>query len=99
MMLTLALEGANRRKLFAEIMRRQLGKGVYADSQDTLTRLREDWRSLVPSMAISISLLLNLKAAQRIVKKTVDHYALPESSARMIREASFDQLGSAATGR
>jgi len=99
MMLTLALEGANRRKLFAEIMRRQLEKGVYADSQDTLTRLREDWRSLVPSMAISISLLLNPKPAQRIVKKTVDHYALPESSARMIREASFDQLGSAATGR
>ena len=99
MMLTLALEGANRRKLLAEIMRRQLGKGVYADSQDTLTRPREDWRSLVPSMAISISLLLNPKAAQRIVKKTVDHYALPESSARMIREASFDQLGSAATGR
>ena len=92
MMLTLALEGANRRQLLAELVRRHLGKGVYANSQDTLTRPYEDLRSLVPSLAISTSLLLNPQSAQRIVKKTVENYSLPESSARIIQENTFDHL-------
>ena len=87
MLLSLALEGANRRRLLREIYRAVRGEGFYDASEDTLTRFSDDWWSIVPAAAVSLSLLARPQSAQRFFENTVGNYSMPEAAARAIREA------------
>jgi hypothetical protein len=92
MLITKALEGANRRELMREIVQCWRRTGLYANSQDELTRIRDDWMSLIPYLAITLQLLVSPRLADRIVTKTVENYALSEDASRIIR-AGFEARG------
>ena len=89
-----ALEGDGRRDILAELWRACRGKGMYAMSEDELTRPREDWLSLVPATAVTLLLLAYPPAARLLVRKTVENYALPGDSAQRIRQLSDAELTS-----
>ncbi len=86
MLIDTALRGANRREILAEWWRCRRHREIYADSQDTLTDFRKDWLSILPSLAITTSLLLRPKSAQRMVQKAVGDYAVSFDTAQRIRE-------------
>lgn len=92
-----ALQGATRSDLRATIRKIRRGDGVYYNSQDELTRPREDWLSAIPAAWITARLLARPAAAKRIVQKTVDNYSLPEAAADRIRDLPAD-AGDPATG-
>jgi hypothetical protein len=81
-----ALFGASRRELLSELRDRRAGRGLYENSQDELTRPREDWMSLVPDRAICWQLLANPASAHKIVRKTVENYSLPSAAVASIRQ-------------
>ena len=72
-------------------------EGLYADSQDELTRLADDWQIAIPYTAIAAQLLVSPRFAVRIVADTVENYALSPQASQVIR-AGFDrkQLSAAA---
>src|SRR5262249_54008791 len=51
-MLAAGVQGKGRRDILADLARAWRGEGVYADSQDELTRPREDPLSLVPALVV-----------------------------------------------
>lgn len=84
-LLALASRGAGRRELLAELYRAARGRGVYADSQDELTRLPDDWPSLLPAGFLATKLLLRPAAAAATVAQTVANYALDDAAVRRIK--------------
>jgi predicted ATP-grasp superfamily ATP-dependent carboligase len=97
MLMARAMEGATRRQLIGEMARCWKREGLYADSQDELTRLADDWQSAIPYTAIAAQLLVSPRFAVRIVADTVENYALSPQASQVIR-AGFDrkQLSAAA---
>ena len=86
MLLSRAMEGASRRQLAREIWDSCWKAGFYQRSEDTVTRVGDDWLSLFPRLGISLLLLLRPAAANGVVRGTIAKYALPEETARRIRE-------------
>jgi predicted ATP-grasp superfamily ATP-dependent carboligase len=84
-LLAAAERGASRRALLAELVRGLLHRGLYAGSQDELTRPREDLLSALPPVFLVGQLLVTPRWAERIIHGTVDRYALTEKAARAIR--------------
>jgi len=80
-----ALEGRSRWRLLTEIGRIWAGRGLYEDSQDELTRPREDWLSAVPATAVSLLLLAWPRAAKRLVTRTVNNYSLHQTAVEAMR--------------
>lgn len=83
-----ALQGATRRHLVTELFRASRRQGIYEGSEDELTRVTEDWLSLLPYLGVTSLLLARPKAAQWLVNKTVENYSLHLSAARRIRNLS-----------
>jgi predicted ATP-grasp superfamily ATP-dependent carboligase len=79
-LLTMAYDGASRRELFREIVKFRLRRGMYADSQDELTRVRDDYLSGIPLWFIAAQLLVSPRISHKIVASTVDNYSMPKSS-------------------
>jgi predicted ATP-grasp superfamily ATP-dependent carboligase len=79
-LLTLAYDGASRGELLREIVKFRLGRGMYADSQDELTRVRDDYLSGIPLWFIASQLLVSPRISHKIVASTVDNYSMPKSS-------------------
>ena len=84
-LMAMALEGASRRELAAELWRRWRGKGMYADSRDEITRPGDDLWSIVPSLAVSLLLLARPAAGRSLVRRTVSNYALHRAAVRRIQ--------------
>ncbi len=85
-----ALEGATRRELWREIQDYRCGRGLYSDSEDELTRWKEDRWSLLPLLWISGQLLLAPGArARAIVRQTIANYSLPESATERIKALTW----------
>ncbi len=92
-LLSRAVEGANRCRLLAEIWRKWRGQGLYSDSEDELTRPREDPWSLGPAWWIAAQLLVNPRLSHRIVAKSIANYSLPASATQQIHalpEGAFE---------
>jgi len=89
---SLALAGRGRLAIFRDVVQASLGVGVYAGSEDELTRPRDDWLSLVPAAAVTMLVLAYPPAAQRLVSSTVKNYALPGSGANAIARMSQEEL-------
>lgn len=87
-----ALAGAGRLDILRELWDVYRNRGVYRDSEDELTRPREDWLSLVPAVAVILLMLANPKASHRLVRQTVENYALPASGAALIHSFSQERL-------
>ncbi len=91
-LMAVAYEGAPRRRLLAELRRAWAHRAPYDASQDEITRPREDPPSLIPAVYLTLRLLLNPSAAQRIVDRTVNNYSLSEAAVQVIRQIPADVL-------
>lgn len=81
-----ALEGASRAELLAESWRILRSEGLYENSQDEMTRPREDPLSLIPAAWVALRLLARPASAQKLVGKTVGNYSLTVEAAEKIRD-------------
>lgn len=90
LLLAAALRGATRRDIMRQWWRILRGSGPYHDAENEMTRLAEDWASVIPAGATLVELLLRPQRAHHLVRKTVDNYALPESAALAIDRMTFD---------
>jgi predicted ATP-grasp superfamily ATP-dependent carboligase len=88
-LLALAEAGAPRRRLLAELACAWAGRGLYAGSQDELTRPGDDPPSLLPAAYLALRLLLNPRTADALVAGVVDNYALSAASVQAIRGAPW----------
>ena len=59
---------------------------------DELIRPAEDWMSRLPRFWIILQLLAYPGIARRIVAKTIENYALPESATEAIKRLPVDSL-------
>jgi hypothetical protein len=84
-LMSMAFEGQGRGALVREIREHAAGRGIYENSDDELTRPREDRLSRLPRLWITAQLLAWPGVAKKIVAKTVENYALPESSIAEIK--------------
>jgi len=87
-----ATKGLNRRQLVTDLYDACTSTNDFHDSEDELTRWKDDLPSVIPAAAVVLQLLLSPRSASRIVEKTVANYSLPESAASVIRELSIDEL-------
>jgi hypothetical protein len=87
-----AMDGATRRELIAEWRRARNRIEPYQNSQDEVTRPREDWLSVIPYSAVALLLLARPRAARWLIHSTVDNYCLPEDAARGIRGLDREEL-------
>ncbi|WP_164100712.1 ATP-binding protein [Candidatus Laterigemmans baculatus] len=85
MLMSAAMQGASRTELVRQLWRSWTGRGLYANSQETLARPTDDWMSEIPAAAVTGLLLARPQAAHWLVHRTVENYALTEPSARAIR--------------
>lgn len=83
---SMAIKGAKRRELIAELLRAYRREGDYKNSRDEITRWSEDWLSIVPFLGVTLLLLLNPRAAGWLVRKTVSNYSLTAEGAKTIRQ-------------
>jgi predicted ATP-grasp superfamily ATP-dependent carboligase len=81
-----AMEGASRRRLLREIWDKLRHRGLYADSQDDLTRPSDDAWSILPAIWVAGQLLLNPRLSHRLVAKSIENYALPASARQAIQD-------------
>jgi predicted ATP-grasp superfamily ATP-dependent carboligase len=88
-----ALQGATRRRLLAELGRALARRSWYAGSQDELTRPIDDPLSLLPAAFLVVRLLARPGAAEAIITRAVDTYALSEAAAQRIRQLPRQQPG------
>lgn len=91
-LMSAAYEGQSRRALLHEIRECKAGRGLYANSEDELIRPKDDRGSRLPRMWTTLQLLTSPKIARRIVAKTVENYALPESATEKIKSLPLDLL-------
>jgi hypothetical protein len=91
-LMTRALAGSSRWELLSERRRQRRRKGIYQQSQDELTRPREDLLSVVPAAAVTLQLLASPCSAQSIVNRTVRNYSLPDSAVERIKQLPADLL-------
>jgi hypothetical protein len=87
-----ALTGANRHQLLDEIEQQIRGKGIYENSREEMTREAEDPLSLIPYLWIAGQLLFSPAHAEKIVRATVENYALTAEAAQRIRDMPLSEL-------
>jgi len=87
-----AERGEGRRVIAAELWRAWRHRGVYADSQDELTRPREDLWSLLPAAFVTAQLLFRPGVVQRIVRRAVENYGLDAAAVRRIASLPAETL-------
>ena len=91
-LISLAVAGENRRSILRELWHACLGQGVYKNSEDELTRPYEDPLSLVPASAVTMLLLALPRAAQWLVRSTVNNYSVGGDVADVIRNLPDEEL-------
>ena len=84
--------GDSRRSLLAEIARVWRGQGVYRGSEDELTRLREDYLSLLPFMFVAGRLIVRPASASKMIHTAVSHYSLTHEAVNRIDRLSTQEL-------
>ena len=91
-LMSVAYNGEGRRALLRELRDWRAGRGLYANSQDELTRFRDDPLSIVPAIWIAAQLLIWPRLARWIVDATVRNYSLPETATEAIKQLPLDLL-------
>jgi len=85
-LLAQAQGGCDRRHLLRELVTAALGKGLYKQSQDEITRWGEDPLSLIPAAYLTARLLINPCRAAAVIESAVENYALNATTIRTIRQ-------------
>lgn len=89
-LLARALATGSRKAIFRELWEALnglvMGAGLYAKSQDEVTRPRDDFLSLIPAAFVAVRLLLRPQLARRLIHGAVDSYFLSEKTLRVIRK-------------
>ena len=91
-LMSMAYEGEGRTALLRELNAYRTGSGLYENSEEEVTRLREDPQSRLPRMWITLQLLAWPGLARRIVAKTVENYSLPERATEAVKSLPLDLL-------
>jgi len=94
-LLSMAYSGATRRQLLGEIAKYRFSRGVYANSQDELTRRGDDLLSVLPLWWIAGQLLASPDRAKGIVAQTIENYSLPEASVSAIEALEVEPFRAA----
>lgn len=89
-LLSMAYNGATRRELLKEIVQFRLRRGLYEDSQDELTRPRDDYLSMIPMWGVALQLLFSPRRSKKIVAKTVDNYSLPRTATQAMEQLDIE---------
>ena len=84
-----ALRGASRRALLRECWNVANSRGDYAGSAEELTPVRQDWISIVPLLAVVITLLFRPKLAATMAQKGWGAHLLDLDSIRLIARDDF----------
>ncbi len=87
-----AMEGASRGELWQDIGRQRRREGLYATSNEELTRPGVDRLSRLPYIWVAGRLLGSPAAARRMVHDTVKNYALSAEAAQRIRSIPQEEL-------
>jgi hypothetical protein len=87
-----ALDGASRRELISEMGRQLRGTGLYENSLEEMTRPAADWLSVIPYAWIAGQLLVSPARAAKLVRGTVENYALTAEAAQRIRDIPLADL-------
>jgi predicted ATP-grasp superfamily ATP-dependent carboligase len=74
-----------RSRLLRELFSSALAQGIYADSEDEMTRWRDDPLSLIPAAYLTSRLLADPRHAAQAIQSTVENYALNAEAAQRIR--------------
>jgi hypothetical protein len=94
-LMSAAHAGQSRSTLLREIRDCRAGRGLYENSEDELIRTHEDSMSRLPRFWITTQLLAYPPIARRIVAKTIENYALPETATNAIKKLALDVLNKA----
>jgi len=89
-LMDMANKGCGRRELLREVWRYLRSKGLYHDSEDDLTRVRDDRLSRLPFLWITLQLIAWPALGKKIVAKTVNNYSLPEAATLAIKALPAD---------
>lgn len=89
-LLALAQQTRSRRRMLSELRSAWSGRGEYDGSEEELTGRRDDRRSLIPAVYIAARLLAAPSSSDRIVRQTVDKYALSEAAVERISKLEAD---------
>jgi hypothetical protein len=92
MLISRAQETGSRRAIVREICEQFRGTGRYTNSVEEMTRPKQDRWSLAPYMWVAGQLVLNPAKAGRIVRGTVERYALSHDAAEHISKLPIEQL-------
>jgi len=91
-LMALAQQTRSRRRLIAELGRAWSARDEYALSEEELTPFGDDRRSLIPAAYLAMKLLLAPASADRLVRQTVENYALSEAGVERIAKLSCDAI-------
>jgi hypothetical protein len=91
-LLSEALEGAGRKRLFSELLQQVLRRGSYENSLDELTRPKDDPLSALAYGWVAARLLTWPSSADGLVRSTVANYALTAEAAQRIRDIPHERL-------
>lgn len=91
-LLGVAEDGKGRGELLRELLRAWRRSGIYRNSQEELTRTREDVLSLIPAAAVAVQLLVAPRSARKLIQGAVGNYGLNETGVHKIEELPADLL-------
>jgi predicted ATP-grasp superfamily ATP-dependent carboligase len=94
-LMSLGYEGRGRAALLREIQDYRRGRGLYENSEDEITRPKDDPLSRLPRIWVTGQLLAWPGIARRFVAKTVDNYSLTESATESIKSLPLNLLDGA----
>ena len=85
-MLASMLNRPSRMRLLKELQTAWSNEGIYAESQDEITPISLDGRSLIPTTFVAAQLFISPSKAQRLTSSTVQNYSLDAQTVRLIDE-------------
>jgi hypothetical protein len=94
-LMSMAYGGEGRAALVREINEYRRGRGLYENSEDSLTRPADDPLSRLPRFWVTTQLLAWPPVAKRFVAKTVENYSLPESATQSVKSLPLNLLDDA----
>jgi biotin carboxylase len=85
-LLGMAQRSGKRRHVLGEIVRCATRRGVYADSVEELLPLKQDWRTLAPTVVASLMMLVKPALWRFFTEGAVSNYALAAEGWRQLRQ-------------
>lgn len=97
-LLSIARRGGSRLEVATDLFHGFRGSDRFFKSENELTRMKEDWMSIIPAAAVSLAMLVVPKASHRMVSGTVGGYSVPPGAARRISALGASELETALSG-